>query len=255
MAVPRSVGDDGRVSRIPSLRTPPIGFAHRGARAHAPENTIEAFRLALRLGATGLESDVWMSADGHAVLDHDGIFGSLLRFRRRSRIGDIERSDLPIHMPTLDDLYAECGTDFELSLDVKDPRAGDLVVDVARNAGDDAIGRLWLCSDDHDLLVGWRARDERVRLVDSTRLHRMKEGPERRAATLAERGIDAVNLHHADWTGGLTTLFHRFDRYAFAWDAQFPHVIDELVDVGIDGIFSDNVDLLMERIEAGANRP
>ena len=29
--------------RIPSLRTPPIGFAHRGARAHAVENTLEAF--------------------------------------------------------------------------------------------------------------------------------------------------------------------------------------------------------------------
>src|SRR5262249_9005601 len=40
--------------RLPSLLDPPIAFAHRGARAHAPENTIEAFRLALRLGATGL---------------------------------------------------------------------------------------------------------------------------------------------------------------------------------------------------------
>ena len=35
-----------------------IGFAHRGARAQAPENTLEAFSLALELGATGLESDV-----------------------------------------------------------------------------------------------------------------------------------------------------------------------------------------------------
>ena len=39
----------GVVPRLPSLR-PPIGFAHRGARAHATENTLEAFRLAVRLG-------------------------------------------------------------------------------------------------------------------------------------------------------------------------------------------------------------
>ena len=52
---------------------PPIGFAHRGARAHAPENTLEAFALALRLGATGLESDAWLTADGEVVLDHDGV--------------------------------------------------------------------------------------------------------------------------------------------------------------------------------------
>ena len=64
-------------TRLPSLQHPPIGFAHRGARAHAPENTIEAFTLALRLGATGLESDVWSTADGEAVLDHDGVIGGL----------------------------------------------------------------------------------------------------------------------------------------------------------------------------------
>ena len=44
------------VAGLPSLIHPPIAFGHRGARAHAPENTLESFRLALRLGATGLES-------------------------------------------------------------------------------------------------------------------------------------------------------------------------------------------------------
>src|SRR5947199_10599215 len=94
---------------FPSLRDPPIAFAHRGARAHAPENTLEAFVLARRLGATGLESDVWCTADGVAVLDHDGIVGSRLR---RQVITDVPRAALPSHIPTLADLYAECGTDF-----------------------------------------------------------------------------------------------------------------------------------------------
>ena len=31
-------------------------------------------------------------------------------------------------------------------------------------------------------------------------------------------------MHHTDWTGGLTTLFHRFDRVAFGWDMQFEHL-------------------------------
>jgi glycerophosphoryl diester phosphodiesterase len=237
------------VTRVPSLRTPPIGFAHRGARAHAPENTLDAFRLALRLGATGLESDVWLTADGEAVLDHDGMFGSLLRFRRRTRIRDVGRADLPSHIPTLAEMYAACGTDVELSLDVKDPDAAGRVIEVAREAGDEAVGRLWLCHHDLDLMVTWREHDDRVRLVDSTRLDRIKEGPERRAATLAELGIDAINMHHSDWTGGLTTLFHRFDRYALGWDAQYDHIIDGLVDMGIDGVFSDHVDVMMESIE------
>lgn len=244
----------GVPTRIPSLRTPPIGFAHRGARAHALENTLDAFRLALRLGATGIESDVWLTSDGQAVLDHDGVFGSLLRFRRRARISDVTRAELPSHMPTLSELYAECGTDVEVSLDVKDPAAAPRVIEVARQASEAAVGRLWLCHDDLDLMSTWRALDDRVRLVDSTRLHRIKEGPERRAATLSERGIDAINMHHSDWTGGLTTLFHRFGRYALAWDAQYDHIIDGLVVMGIDGIFSDHVDLLMDGIE-GTSAP
>ena len=113
---------------FPSLRVPPIAFAHRGARAHAPENTLEAFVLARRLGATGLESDVWCTADGVAVLDHDGVVGSRLR-RRADHRGAAPA--LPSHIPTLADLYAECGTDFELSLDVKDPAAAAATVAVA----------------------------------------------------------------------------------------------------------------------------
>jgi glycerophosphoryl diester phosphodiesterase len=229
-------------TRIPSLRRPPIAFAHRGASAHAPENTIEAFQLARRLGATGLESDVWVTADGQAVLVHDG---SLRVGLRKRRIAELERSSLPEHIPTLEELYAACGTDVELSLDVKDPAAAGRVVAIARAAGGGAPERLWLCHHDWELVATWRQWQD-VRLVDSTRIDRIREGPERRAAALAAAGIDAVNLHHSDWTGGQTTLFHRFGVLAFGWDAQLPRVLRELVDLGIDAVYSDHVDRMMD---------
>ncbi len=235
-------------TRVPAIIAPPYAFAHRGARAHAPENTLEAFTLALRLGATGLESDVWLTADGEAVLDHDGVAGG--RVRRRA-IGQVTRAELPGHIPTLDDLYATCGTDVAVSLDMKDVAAFDRVIDVARAAGGRALENLWLCHHRWEQAVEWRARCADVRLVDSTRLGRIKEGAERRAATLASKGIDAVNMHHLDWTGGLTTLFHRFGVLAFAWDAQIPRVLDELVDLGIDGLYSDHVDRMVSAV-AGA---
>ncbi|HET6954805.1 MAG TPA: glycerophosphodiester phosphodiesterase [Acidimicrobiales bacterium] len=234
-------------TRVPAAVTPPYAFAHRGARAHAPENTLDAFVLALRLGATGLESDVWITADGEAVLDHDGLVG---RRPRRRPIATVDRRDLPAHIPTLADLYATCGTAPQVSLDVKDAAAFDRVVDVARAAGDGALGRLWLCHPRWEQVAEWRNRCGEVRLVDSTRLDRIKEGAERRAATLAAKGVDAVNLHHLDWTGGLTTLFHRFGVLAFGWDAQTPRVLAELVDAGVDGIYSDHVDRLVEAVAA-----
>jgi len=46
-------------------------FGHRGASGHAPENTLEAFRLALEMGADGFELDVHLSRDGKLVVIHD----------------------------------------------------------------------------------------------------------------------------------------------------------------------------------------
>ncbi|HEY7984259.1 MAG TPA: glycerophosphodiester phosphodiesterase family protein, partial [Ktedonobacterales bacterium] len=46
-------------------------FGHRGARAHAPENTLLAFDLAFALGADGIECDVQLTADGVLVVIHD----------------------------------------------------------------------------------------------------------------------------------------------------------------------------------------
>lgn len=230
-------------SRLPSLRRPPIGFAHRGARAHAPENTLEAFHLAVRLGATGLESDVWLTADGEAVLDHDGVVRQGLRKRP---IAELRRDELPEHIPTLGELYSEVGGELELSLDVKDAAAFDRVVEVAAEVG--ALERLWLCHHRWTQVAEWRQRCADVRLVDSTFLGHMPQGPERRAAQLADAGVDAVNLHHSEWTGGLTTLFHRFGVLCFGWDAQHPRVLDTLLDAGIDAVYSDHVDRLTDAL-------
>lgn len=46
-------------------------LGHRGASAHAVENTIEAFVLAMERGAHGVELDVQLSADGEVVVFHD----------------------------------------------------------------------------------------------------------------------------------------------------------------------------------------
>jgi glycerophosphoryl diester phosphodiesterase len=232
-------------ARLPSLRTPPVLFAHRGARAHAPENTLEAFTLGLRLGATGLESDVWLTADGRAVLDHDGLVGGTFR---RKPLRTADRDALPEHIPTLDELYATCGTDFELSLDVKDDDALEEVLRSARTAG--AIERIWLCHPDVAVLEGWRDRTGAAHLVHSTRVAAMDGGPERHAARLREGGIDAVNLHHSEWTGGMAALFHRFRRHTLGWDAQHVRVIATLLDLGIDGVFSDHVDRMVEAAAA-----
>ncbi len=46
-------------------------FAHRGASGYAPENTLDAFALAMDMGADGIELDVQMTKDDEVVVIHD----------------------------------------------------------------------------------------------------------------------------------------------------------------------------------------
>jgi glycerophosphoryl diester phosphodiesterase len=70
----------------------PLLYAHRGAAAELPENTLPAFRRALDLGADAIETDAHLTADGHIVLSHDPT---------GERMANVPR---PIASATLDDL-------------------------------------------------------------------------------------------------------------------------------------------------------
>ena len=52
------------------LKRPTI-FAHRGSSAYAPENTLAAFKLAVKQHADGIELDVKLSSDNQVVVIHD----------------------------------------------------------------------------------------------------------------------------------------------------------------------------------------
>ena len=49
----------------------PIAFAHRGGAGEAPENTLEAFEIAVTLGYTYIETDAHVTRDGVLVAFHD----------------------------------------------------------------------------------------------------------------------------------------------------------------------------------------
>jgi glycerophosphoryl diester phosphodiesterase len=224
-------------------RESPIAFAHRGARAERRENTIDAFARALELGATGLESDAWITADGQVVLDHDGVTGPPWRHRA---ITTQPRSALPAHIPALTELYRNCGNAFELSLDVKDPRALPPILAAADAAG--ARGRLWLCHPDGAVLGGWRELAGVARLVCSTRVAGLPGGLETQVHVLRHAGVDALNLHRRDWTAARVAATHQAGLRAFGWDAQAGAEITRLLALGLDGVFSDHVDRLVAAV-------
>ena len=149
----------------------------------------------------------------------------------------------PTHIPTLAELFDACGSDYHLSLDLKDGRRRAAVIDVVRRHAPE-LARPALAVPPRPRRAGRAAAASTPRSGWSTRpaSPASRRGPSAGRRRSPRLGIDAVNLHHTDWTGGLTALFHRFERVCFGWDMQFEHVLRPALRMGIDGVFSDHVD-------------
>jgi glycerophosphoryl diester phosphodiesterase len=111
----------------------PLVIAHRGNSSAAPENTFASFESAIRLGATLVECDVQMTADGHIVVIHDPTLD-----RTSDRSGDVRTLSLaevqaadvsypknfgstfsPQRVPTLGELLAFLKGRARLMLEIK----------------------------------------------------------------------------------------------------------------------------------------
>ncbi len=127
----------------------PLIIAHRGASAFAPENTLAAFRLAVELGADGIELDAKLSADGEVMVIHDqtvdrttGGHGAVrelslaqLKQLDGGHFKDVQYTGEPI--PTLDEVFTEVGprtlinvelTNYVSPLDALPDLVADLVI-------------------------------------------------------------------------------------------------------------------------------
>jgi glycerophosphoryl diester phosphodiesterase len=151
----------------------PLSLGHRGASAHAPENTLRAFRQALALGADGIECDIQRSADGELVLIHDddvarttngsGLVGGL----RHAELAALDAGDGE-RIPTLDetlrwatDATASGRAPF-LNLELKMPGTGPDTLAVLTRAGYD--GPIALSSFDYPSLEETRRLNGAVEL-------------------------------------------------------------------------------------------
>ena len=92
-------------------------YGHRGASAYAPENTLEAFRLAMEMGAEGVELDVHLSKDGELMVIHDldldrttGFHGKVCDYTL-AELKELDASNgmeayKGVKIPTLKEVYA-----------------------------------------------------------------------------------------------------------------------------------------------------
>jgi glycerophosphoryl diester phosphodiesterase len=106
-------------------------FGHRGASAYAPMNTLEAFQLAVELGADGVELDVHRSADGRLVIVHDfTVDGSTNGTGKVAEMTLAQLKELDAgswkdakftgaKVPTLDEVFEAVGQELFINVEIK----------------------------------------------------------------------------------------------------------------------------------------
>ncbi|MDR1237759.1 MAG: glycerophosphodiester phosphodiesterase [Propionibacteriaceae bacterium] len=105
-------------------------WAHRGASAYAPENTLPAFELAIAQGAEGVEFDVQLSADNELVVIHDETLERTTDGAGLVKDHDLKtlkrlnanagRGGVPVRIPTLAEvLYLFAPTELDINIELK----------------------------------------------------------------------------------------------------------------------------------------
>jgi glycerophosphoryl diester phosphodiesterase len=234
----------------------PLAFAHRGGAAHYPENSWRAFEHAVSLGYSYLETDVHATADGVLVAFHDRMLdrvtdraGPISRLPHRevaaARIGGTD----PI--PLLEDLLgAWPGKRF--NIDVKDEPAVRPLVEVLARTG--AWDRVCVTS-----FSAWRLRAVRRALprpvcmaTSPIGVGALRLGTPRRVLAPALR---RVSVRCAQIPISMATApFLRRARAAglqvHVWTVNDPEVMAGLLDLGVDGIMTDETAMLRDVLTA-----
>ena len=181
------------------------------------------------------------------MLDHDGVVRQGLR---RRPIASCDRADLPATSPPSPSSTRTVGTDLDLSLDVKDPAAFDRTV-AGRPGGRRRGARAPVALPPRLGAGGRVAAGVRRTCAWSTRPASAtcptapSSGPPRWPTPASTPSTSTTR----EWTGGLTALFHRFEVLCFGWDAQHDRILDDLLDAGIDGVYSDHVDRMVDALD------
>jgi glycerophosphoryl diester phosphodiesterase len=233
-----------------------LRIAHRGASGHCPENTRSAFVRAIELGADMVELDCQMTRDGAVVVIHDETLDRTTSGRGRvidRTLKEIQTLDAgswfsPRYaaedVPTLEDVIAILRGKVALNLEIK---------------GNDPPGRLEIhCV---GTLHSMRFFDQTVfSSFSPRRMQKLRElSAEARIGILmaagtrwsdglqlaAELAAEALHPERSLVRPELVAAAHGHGLEVRVWPVNDVRHMESLIDMGVDGIFTDFPDRLL----------
>jgi glycerophosphoryl diester phosphodiesterase len=230
----------------------PLAFAHRGGAGHFPENSWKAFEHAVALGYAYLETDIHATADGTVVAFHDKTLDRVTD--RAGRISQLTSAELAAAriagtepIPLLADLLM-AWPDVRFNLDVKDEPAIAPLIAVLRTTN--SWDRVCLTSfSGHRLAATRRLLDRPVcSAATPADIGAIKAGLPARAlaARFAARSIQCAQIPIGMATSRFLGRAHAIGLQVHAWTVNDPAVMDSLLTAGVDGIMTDQTELLRD---------
>lgn len=229
-------------------------IAHRGASAHAPENTLAAFQLALDQGADGIELDVMLSKDGQLIVIHDD---------RVDRTTNGTGKVAEMYLPELKVLDAGNGETLPTLPEVFDRFGGKFLINIELKNYSSLFDRL-------PVVVAEQVKA--FRLTDSVivssfnpfnlpRFHR--HVPEVKRGLLTQPGkarsglnnlfrFDALHPYYEDVDAALVQAEHARGRQVNVWTVDDPDEIRRLAGLGVDMLITNDPQRTREVLEASA---
>lgn len=251
-------------------------YAHRGASAELPENTLAAFIRALELGADALESDLHMTRDGHIVMAHDvsgrRMCGVPLAIRRSSleevarwdagwgfldRAGERSEVGRGHCIPTLEHVLREL-PGVRLNLDIKQARPSmvERLLEIVRESG--AEDRVTLASFSLTTMLAVRRRGYGQTCLPKPEVLAMMKLPETIYRALPCRGTAAqLPLSAGGFqfdTASVIDRCHRLGLRIDYWTVNDAATAARLCDLGADGIMTDDPKTVAPAIRAWRGR-
>ena len=212
-------------------------IAHRGSSAYKPENTLAAFEKAIEQHADCIELDVQITKDAELVVYHDVFFkdGSLVREKTLAEV-KYEGAERGIDVPSLDEVLYFLNNRIKLNIEIK-----------ATGIVDALLGKLKLydrkkiiCSSFiHEVLIEIR---QKLPTLSTALISCAKYKDPVRILDEAACGILVQNHEFIDQA--YVDLLHRKNKLIFAFTVNNRKGFKRMIDLGVDGIFTDYPDLL-----------
>ena len=248
---------------LDNLPSPTI-FAHRGASAHAPENTISAFKLALHHNADAIELDAKLSADGHVVVIHDQTVDRTTP--SSGQVGDLSLSELRAldasshfaitykneTIPTLEEVFDSCGGQIFINVELTNYASikDDLPDKVAQLVKKHKLEENILISSFNPLAL-WRMN----RLLPEVPIGFLSLPGRRGVWARSHLGrilvpYQALHPELGDASSSLVKRVHQLGQRVYVYTVNRGRDLRRMFELNVDGIFTDNVPLAREVLKS-----